>query len=114
MTTSTYSIDAMTVSTHPFKLITITRRTMLALTIAGAGYVAGAFIHDPASSRSESAAFAAPVQAAEPSRLALPMTIDTVPPAAAVDFGVSNGEQIQDPRECDVAKGVDYACMFMD
>ena len=113
MTTSTYSVDAITTGMYPMHPRAIARRTLLVLAIAGAGYAAGVFFHGPDTGRSEAAAFAAPAQAAEPNRRAPATTSVSVPPAAAVDLGSDDG-RIQDPRECDVAKGIEYACMFMD
>jgi hypothetical protein len=95
----------------------IVRRTVLVLAVAGAGYLAVALLHDKASPRNESSAFSAPARAAEfsappPANHAVQPNIAA--PAATSDSGQSDSARIQDPRECDVAKGIETACMFMD
>ena len=104
----------MTIPKYPSHRRLIARRSALVVAVAGAGYVAGALFHDTASFRDGSAAFARPASAAESTlRDPLPAT-RAVAPAGAVDWGRSDGGRIPDPRECDVAKGITTACMFMD
>ena len=90
----------------------IVRPIALVLAVAGMGYVAGALLHGTAPVRGESAAFAPSAQAAEP-RDSLSAS-GVVPPANAVDWDRSYRERISEPRECDVAKGILTACLFMD
>jgi hypothetical protein len=108
----------MTTTLHSPRRRMIVRRTALALAVAGTGYVIGALVNGPASPREASTAFTRPAQAAEPAlraplRARQTVAPKTVPPAAA-DSVQSAGARIQDPRECDVAKGIETACMFMD
>ena len=90
----------------------IVRPIALLLAVAGAGYVAGAFFHGTAPLRGGSAALVQSVQASEPRD---PLSAnDTVPPADAIDGVQSDRERMSQPRECDVAKGISIACVFMD
>jgi len=90
----------------------IVRPIALVLAVAGAGYVAGALVHGTSSPRDGSTAFARSAQAAEP-RDSLSAS-GIVLPANAVDWDRSYRERISEPRECDVAKGISTACLFMD
>lgn len=97
----------------------IVRRTALTLVVAGAGYAAVAFLHDTTSRPNESVAFAPRARAAELNRHASPPAISAdrpniVPSAVTIHSGPSDSARIQDPRECDVKKGIETACMFMD
>ena len=102
----------MTIRMQPRR--SFVRRTALLLAIAGAGYLAVALFHDTASFDDGSAAFAQPAQAAASSHRELLPATRAVPPAGAVDWGRSGGELIQNPRECDLEKGISTACLFMD
>ena len=90
----------------------IVRPIALVLGVAGMGYVAGALLHGTTSPRDGSAAFARSAQAAEP-RDPLPAS-GAVRPADAVDWSRSDREGFSEPRECDLAKGISTACLFMD
>jgi hypothetical protein len=89
----------------------IVRPIALVLAVAGAGYVAGALFHGIAPVRGESAAFATSAQAAESRPL---FEGGTIPAADAIDWSRSDRERILEPRECDLAKGISTACLFMD
>jgi len=102
MTTPIYSVHRKS----------IVRPIALMLAVAGAGYVAGAFFHATALLRGGSAALVQSVQAAEPRD---PLSANgTVQPADAIDWVQSGRERMSQPRECDVAKGISTACVFMD
>ena len=90
----------------------VVRPIALLLAVAGAGYVAGAFFHGTAPLRGGSAALVQSVQAAEP-RDPLPAS-GAVRPANAVDRSRFDREGFSEPRECDLAKGISTACLFMD
>ena len=99
MTTTMYS-------THEKSIV---RTTALVLAVAGAGYVAGAILQGTTPVRGESAAFA---QSAESRDLLSAGGI--VPRTDAIDWDRADRERISQPRECDVAKGISTACLFMD
>ena len=102
MTTRMYSADRRSV----------VRPIALLLAVAGAGYVAGAFVHGTAPLRGGSAALIQSVQASEPRD---PLSANgVVAPTGAIDRVQSDGERMSQPRECDVAKGISTACVFMD
>ena len=90
----------------------VMRPIALLLAVAGAGYVAEAFFHGTAPLRGGSAAFVQSVQASEP-RDPRPAN-GTVPPADGIDRFQSDRERMSQPRECDAAKGISIACVFMD
>jgi hypothetical protein len=89
------------------------RSTVLFLAVAGTSYVAGALVHNPASSRDISASFAPPVLAAEPLFRAPAFEDDGFPPPSAIESS-RTGNEITEPRECDLPKGISVACLFMD
>ena len=90
----------------------VVRPVALLLAVAGAGYVAGAFFHGTAPLRGGSAAFVQSVQASEPRGPLSARGTDL--PADAIDRVQSDRERMSQPRECDVAKGISIACVFMD
>ena len=90
----------------------VMRPIALVLAVAGAGYVAGAFFHGTAPLLGGSAAVVRSVQAAE-SRGPL-VARGAAPPAGAIDWVQSDREGMSQPRECDMAKGISAACVFMD
>ena len=93
---------------------TTLRRTAVMLALAGAAYIAGALSHGPVGFRDVSTAFAQPPSAAQSkSRVQMP-TVGTITPAGADVWGRSDGEQIFEPRECDLERGILTACLFMD
>ena len=97
--------------TYPSRGRSFVRSTILLLAVAGAGYVAGALLHNPASPRDVSVAFATPARAAQSNfRDPLPGTVAL----AAVEWGRSDVERIPEPRECDLLQGISTACLFMD
>jgi hypothetical protein len=89
------------------------RSTVLFLAVAGTSYVAGALVHNPASSRDISASFAPPVQAAEPRFRAPLLEDDGFAMPSAIESG-RTGDEVTEPRECDLPKGISVACLFMD
>jgi hypothetical protein len=90
----------------------VVRPIALLLAVAGAGYVAGAFFHGTAPLRGGSAALVQLAQASEPRD---PLSANgTVAPTDAIDWVQSDRERILQPCECDVAKGISTACVFMD
>jgi hypothetical protein len=99
---------------YPNRGRSFVRSTVVLLAVAGTGYIAGAFFHNLESSRDNSAAFAHSAQAAEFNiRDPLPAT-GNVAPAYADGRDRSDGGRIAEPRECDLAKGISTACLFMD
>jgi hypothetical protein len=94
--------------TYTLRGRSLVRSTLILLTVTSAGYVAGAFLH-PGSSRDVSAAFAAPVQAAESNFRDSLITSSFVARPAAEEWS-----RIPEPRECDLAGGISSACLFMD
>ena len=104
----------MTTPSYTFQGRSIVRRTAAIVAVAGAAFFAGALSHSPISFRDVSMAFAEPARAAQISlREAIPAT-GTVAPAGADESGRSEGERMFEPRECDLAKGISTACLFMD
>jgi len=90
----------------------IVRPIALVLAFASMAYVAGALLHGTTPVRGESAAFVPSAQAAEaPDLLSAGGTIRA---ADAFSWARSDGEQFSEPRECDLAKGISTACLFMD
>jgi hypothetical protein len=91
------------------------RSTVVLLAVATTGYVAGALVHNTLPPPNDPVAFARPVRAAE-TNLGDPLqaapTLATVP--AADESRWSNADRTQDPRECDLGKGISTACVFMD
>ena len=91
------------------------RPTVVLLTIAAAGYFAGALVHGSLPPSNDAVAFARPVQAAEAnSGGAFPVAAPLAAVPRAVDSRWSDAEWMANPRECDVAKGIATACVFMD
>jgi hypothetical protein len=90
----------------------VVRPIAILLAVAGAGYVAGAFFDGTAPLRGGSAALVQSAQASEPRD---PLSANgTVAPTDAIDWVQSDRERILQPCECDVAKGISTACVFMD
>jgi hypothetical protein len=89
------------------------RSAAVVLAFAATGYVVGALVHGALPPPSDPAAFAQPVQAATSSGDSLPVaaTLATVPGA---DKLRASGAGIEDPRECDLPKGISTSCIFMD
>jgi len=84
------------------------------LAVAGAGFVAEALWHNPMSSRDVTDAFASPARAAEPNIQDQLRATAIAPPASTDGIGQFDGEQIPQPRECDLAKGISIECMWLD
>lgn len=90
----------------------VVRPIALLLAVAGAGYAAGAFFHGTAPLRGGSAALVQSVQASEPR---VPLSANgAVAPTGAIEWAQPDRERMSQPRECDVAKGISTACVFMD
>ena len=91
------------------------KRSMFAPLIAAAiGYVAGAVVHSSLPPPNDPLAFAQPVQAAQANS-------DAALPLAASLFTLPNADRlrrsdadIEEPRECDLPRGISTACIFMD
>jgi hypothetical protein len=98
----------------PSSARSLVRSTLVLLAVAGAGFVAGALWHNPMSSREVSAAFASPAQAAHSNYRDPLRATGTAPPASTDGIGQVDGEQIPQPRECDLAKGISIECMWLD
>lgn len=92
----------------------IARRAAAVLVVAGAAFIAGALSHSPTGFRDVSTAFAQPARAAQGSLREVVSAPRTIAPARADEWGRSDGERIYDPRECDLARGISVACLFMD
>ena len=92
----------------------IAGRTVAVLVVAGAAFIAGGLSQSPISFRDVSTAFAQPARAAQGSLREVMPAPRTIAPARADGWGRSEGEQIYDPRECDLARGISTACLFMD
>ena len=89
------------------------RSTFVLLVVASIGYVAGAFVHELLPPPNDPAAFARSIGAAEASSGDdAPAHLATMPGADKVRR--SDAEWIEDPRECDLARGISTACIFMD
>jgi len=99
--------------TYTLRGRSLLRSTLLLLTIAGAGYVAGGFLDNTGSSRDASAAFAPPVRAAESNLHDALRTTGTAPPTD-IGIGQFGGEQIPQPRECDLTNAISTECLWMD
>jgi hypothetical protein len=91
------------------------RRSMFVPLIAAAiGYVAGAVVHNSLPPPNDPLAFAQPVQAAQAnSDAALPLAANLFTLPSADELRRSDAG-IEDPRECDLPKGISTACLFMD
>lgn len=101
----------MTTRMHAVPSASIVGRTVLALIVASASFIAGAMFQGPRWSYDTSAAFAQPAGAAQPEwRTPTPAT-GIFSPARADEY---DGDQIFEPRECDLPEGVSTACLFMD
>ena len=89
------------------------RSTAAVVAFAAIGYIAGALVHGTLPPPSDPAAFAQPVQVTTDSDDSFPFaaTLATVPGA---DKLRRSGAGIEDPRECDLPKGISTACIFMD
>jgi len=84
------------------------------LFVAAIGYVTGALVHNSLPPPNDPLAFAQPVQAAEANSgafLPAPSSLATVPGADKLRRSDAGTE---DPRECDLPKGITTACIFMD
>ena len=91
-----------------------TRSTVALLAVTAIGYVTAAVVHESLPPRNDPAAFAQPFRAVEVSSvdaLPAPATLATMPGADTVR---GSDAQIEDPRECDLARGISAACIFMD
>ena len=91
-----------------------TRSAGVLLIAAGIGYVTGALVHTSLPPPNDPVAFAQPVRAAEASS-------NANLPAAASLASVPGGDklrrsdaEIEEPRECDLPKGISTSCIFMD
>ena len=104
----------MTKLSYTFEGRSIVRRTAAVVAVAGRAFIAGALSHSPISFRDVSTAFAQPARAAQGSLREVMPAPRTIAPARADEWGRSEGEQIYDPRECDLARGISTACLFMD
>lgn len=92
----------------------IARRTVAVLVVAGAAFIAGALSHSPIWFRDVSTAFAQQARAAQSNfRERMPVT-GTIASADVDEWARSEGERIFEPRECELAKGISTACLFMD
>lgn len=91
------------------------RSTVTVLAIAAAAYVVGALVQDTLPPPNDSAAFARSLRAAGASS-------GNVPPAPAIPGALPSAgesrrpdaELIENPRECDLGRGISTACIFMD
>ena len=91
------------------------RSTVVLLTVAAMGYGAGALVHDPLRLTNDPVAFVQPVQAAEAnSGDAFPAAATLATVLRADDSRWSAAEWTENPRECDAARGISTACIFMD
>ena len=91
------------------------RSTVVLLVVAAIGYVTGALVHDSLPPPNDPVAFARPVRAAEANSgdaLLTSATMATVP--GVDDSRRFDAEWTETPRECDLAKGISTACIFMD
>ena len=102
----------MTTSRYSAHRRSIVRPIAFLLAVASVGYVGAAFFQATAPVSGESAAFTQSAQAAEPRDLLSESGI--VPRTDTVDWDRADPERISQPRECDVAKGISTACLFMD
>jgi len=92
----------------------IAGRTVAVLVVAGAAFIAGGLSQSPISFRDVSTAFAQPARAARSNfRERMPVT-GTIAPADFDEWARSEGERIFEPRECELAKEISTACLFMD
>jgi len=92
----------------------IARRTAAALAVAGAAFIAGALSQSTMGFRDVSTAFAQSAGAV-PSDLRARMPVTAIIAPARVDeWAGFEGERLFEPRECDLAKGISTACLFMD
>jgi hypothetical protein len=103
----------MTTLIYTHRTRSFVRSAAFLLVVAGTGYVAGTLFNNTTSPHDGSAAFAAPVQAAE----SKPRQV--LPPSGAfapgdVDWGRSDVDRTEAPRECDATRGVTTACVFLD
>jgi hypothetical protein len=86
---------------------------LILLAVAITAYVAVALVRNTTWSGAASAAFVAPVHAAESNTVNPLPGIGTARPAIR-DSSRSLDELISQPRECDVARGISAECIFMD
>ena len=90
------------------------RSTGVLLIVAAVGYVTGAVVQNSLPPSVDPVAFAQPVRAAESSSsvvLAAAASVATVPSAVKLRRSDTG---IEDPRECDLPKGISTQCIFMD
>ena len=92
----------------------IARRTAVVSVVAGAAFIAGALSHSPIGFRDVSTAFAQPARAAQSNFRERMLVSGTIAPADADERARSEDERIFEPRECELAKGISIACLFMD
>ena len=90
------------------------RSTVFLLAVATMGYAAGALLHGSPPLTNEALALAGPTQAAE---IRLSTALSPAVPLPAVRGAKESrldAGGIEDPRECDLPKGISTACLFMD
>ena len=91
------------------------RSTIVLLTIAGMGYIAGAVIHGSLPPSNEPVALARSASAAETnSGNGLPAAVPLPTLRGAHESRGLDADGVENPRECDLLKGVSTACLFMD
>jgi hypothetical protein len=98
---------------YPNRGRSFVRSTVFLLAIAGTSYVAGALLHNTASSRDDFAALVRPVQAAE-SNLRDPLPASGTVTPAAFEWSGPDSERFSEPCECLLAQGISTECVFMD
>ena len=86
------------------------RSTGVLFIVAAVGYVVGAVVQNSLPPSSDPVAFAQPVRAAEAVENA-DATVTTVPSVGKLRRSDAG---IEDPRECDLPKGITTQCVFMD
>ena len=103
----------MTTRMHTVSSNSIVGRNALAVVVVTGSFIAGAMFQGPRWPYDTSAAFAQPARAAQ-SDLQTPAPITELIAPVRTDWGRSGDEQIFEPRECDLPKGISIACLFMD
>jgi len=103
----------MTTLIYTHRVKPLVRSTASLLAVVGVGYLAVALFNNTTSPRDGSAAFAAPVQAAESKPREVPPANSAFAPGN-VDWGRSDVDRTESPRECDATRGMTTACVFLD
>ena len=101
-------IEVMTKRGYSRRNRSFARATAVALFVASTGYVAGSVVHGRFAKVDASAAFAQPIQAAQPEPTSGGFS------SPNTEWTRSMVQSVEAPRECDATRGLTTECIFMD